>query len=102
MKKLSLLTKHAVEKVLKKYPDWTASANNKILKISIIFPSHVEALVFIARVTVHAEVQQHHPEILYSYQKVTVKLTTHEAKGLTVRDVKLLEKIDQLKPTTRV
>lgn len=63
---------------------------------SFSFDSHVEALVFIARITVHSEVLQHHPDIKFTYKKVKVKLTTHEPKGLTKKDIEMADRINSL------
>ena len=51
-------------------------------------------LAFVAKVAVHAEVMNHHPDIELSYGKVKVKLSTHDAKGLTTLDFELAKRID--------
>jgi len=43
-----------------------------------------------------AEAQWHHPDLEVSFKKVKVKLTTHEAGGITERDVKMAKEIDKL------
>ncbi|AAC06420.1 4a-hydroxytetrahydrobiopterin dehydratase [Aquifex aeolicus] len=43
-----------------------------------------------------AEAQWHHPDLEVSFKKVKVKLTTHEAGGITERDIKLAKSIDEL------
>lgn len=95
MKKKPLLTTKEIEKFLKRYPEWSVNAKQNLLYRTIKFENHIDALVFIARVTVFAEVQQHHPDIEFSYSKVKVKLTTHEVKGLTKKDLKLASRIEK-------
>ncbi|MDA8596720.1 4a-hydroxytetrahydrobiopterin dehydratase [Candidatus Pacebacteria bacterium] len=96
MKQSALLKAKEISRVLKKYPDWSVTSNKTQFYRTFTFPKHIDALVFIARITVHAEVLQHHPEVIYSYSKVKVKLTTHDVKGLTKLDVLLLERIEKL------
>jgi 4a-hydroxytetrahydrobiopterin dehydratase len=49
-----------------------------------------------ARVALAAEAAGHHPEWTNVYNKVTITLTTHDAGGLTAKDVALAERIDAL------
>jgi 4a-hydroxytetrahydrobiopterin dehydratase len=58
------------------------------------FDDYIKALVFVARISVHAEVLKHHPDIELSYGKVKVKLTTHKLKALSRLDLALLERIE--------
>lgn len=88
------LTKKQLDTFLGRHTQWSATSKNTKLNHTFKFSSHVDALVFIARITVHAEVLQHHPEITFSYQKVKVTITTHEAKGLTKKDIDLAKRID--------
>ncbi len=43
-----------------------------------------------------AEAQWHHPDLEVSFKKIKVKLTTHEAGGITERDFRLAESIDRM------
>lgn len=85
-----------LKKALSSLELFSPTPKNTKLTATFDFKSHVEALVFIARITVHAEVEQHHPDIDFTYKKVKVSLTTHEAKGLTQKDIKLAKKIESL------
>ena len=96
MKKTALLKPRDLKALAKQLPEWSVSNKSTNIKRTFSFDSHVEALVFIARVTVHAEVLQHHPDIKFTYQKVAVTLTTHDVKGLTKVDVALAKRIDAL------
>ena len=94
MRRTVLLKEKELNSFLKKYQDWKLNPKKTIIHKIFNFDSHVEALVFIARVTVHAEVLGHHPDIDFSYKKVKVKLTTHDLKGLTKKDVELAKRIE--------
>jgi 4a-hydroxytetrahydrobiopterin dehydratase len=94
--KVKLLTKAELTKGLKKLPQWSSNQKATVLTYTRTFKNHVDALVFIARITVHAQVMNHHPEIVFSYNKVKVSLSTHDVKGLTKQDIALATKISSL------
>ena len=56
----------------------------------------VEAFGFMTRAALWAEKWNHHPEWSNVYNRVTVVLTTHDAEGLSMLDVKLARKMDSL------
>ncbi|WP_310498254.1 4a-hydroxytetrahydrobiopterin dehydratase [Sandarakinorhabdus sp.] len=66
------------------------------LKRSFRFETFVEAFGFMTRVALLAEAADHHPEWSNVYNKVEIALTTHDAGGLSARDVKLATAIDAL------
>lgn len=57
------------------------------------------ALAFVDRVGELAERQQHHPDIAIHYSEVTLTLWSHDAGGVTTRDVELAEAIDASRAT---
>lgn len=70
--------------------------NNTIVK-HFKFDTFSQALGFIVQVGLEAEKQNHHPEFLNVYNKVTIRLTTHDAKGVTKKDIDLAASIDNIK-----
>lgn len=60
------------------------------------FNSFVEAFGFMASVALVAESMGHHPEWFNVYNRVTVDLTTHDAGGITQKDVELAQKMNEL------
>lgn len=58
------------------------------------FPSFRDSIVFVNRVASLADDVDHHPDIDIRYTTVNLTLTTHEAKGLTQRDLELAERVD--------
>jgi 4a-hydroxytetrahydrobiopterin dehydratase len=77
-------------------PEWTVDSEH--LKRSFRFGDFVEAFGFMARVALLAERADHHPEWFNVYNRVDVALTTHDAGGLSARDLKLAAEIDALVP----
>ena len=60
------------------------------------FADFVHAIGFVEHLAEVAEEQQHHPDIDIRYNKVTLRLSSHDAGGVTTRDVRLAEAIQHL------
>jgi 4a-hydroxytetrahydrobiopterin dehydratase len=65
---------------------------------SFKFANFVEAFSFMTAIALEAEKMDHHPDWSNVYNTVKIKLNTHEAKGITRKDLDLAEKIDSLFP----
>ena len=78
-------------------PDgWTLEEGGKALLRRITFKDFSEAFTFLTRVAMHAEKVDHHPEFTSRWNRVDFRLTSHDAGGVTERDVKLAEAINKL------
>ena len=66
------------------------------LEKTFVFGDFVQAFGFMTRAAMVAEKMDHHPEWFNVYRTVAVTLSTHDAGGLTERDVELAEKMDAL------
>lgn len=60
------------------------------------FKDFREAMEFAQKVGEEAEREHHHPDINIKYNRVEIKLTTHDANGLTYKDFKMAKIIEQL------
>ncbi len=60
------------------------------------FADFVHAVEFVEHLAEVAEAQRHHPDIDIRYNKVTLRLSSHDAGGVTARDVHLAEAVQQL------
>ena len=60
------------------------------------FADFKTAFAFMSASALKAEQMDHHPEWFNVYNRVEVTLTTHDADGLSLRDVKMARKIDAL------
>lgn len=89
-------TQKDVEKGLKKLSLWVPNKKHTQITKTFEVPNFVAALAFLAKVTVHAEVMGHHPEVELSYGKLVIKLSTDSVKGLTKSDFELAARIDGL------
>ena len=78
-------------------PDgWTLDDSGKALLRSFKFEDFSEAFAFLTRVALHAEKADHHPEFTSVWNRVDFRLTSHDAGGVTDRDVRLAEAINRL------
>lgn len=59
------------------------------------FPTFPAAIAFVNRIADVAETMDHHPDVDIRYTKVTCTLSTHSAGGITAKDFKLAESIDE-------
>lgn len=71
---------------------WRRRAN-KLTK-DFEFSSFRDSIVFVNRVATLADTSDHHPDIDVRYDTVTLTLTTHDAGGITEKDLDLAEQID--------
>lgn len=75
-------------------PEWDYDEARDAITRSIVFTDFAEAFGFMAQVAILAERMDHHPEWSNVYNRVDVLLTTHDAGGLSERDVELAGAID--------
>ncbi len=61
-----------------------------------VFADFLTAVQFIGEMAPHAEELDHHPELFTVYDRVEVKLTTHDADGLTEYDFALAARLDEV------
>ena len=67
---------------------------------SLEFASFMQAIEFVNQVARTAEEIDHHPDILISWRRVTLNLSSHDVGGVTNRDFTLAARIDDLIPSS--
>lgn len=77
-------------------PDWDFDEGRDAITRSFVFADFVEAFGFMTRVALIAEKADHHPEWSNVWNRVEILLTTHDAGGLSHRDIELAQAIDGL------
>ncbi len=82
----------AIAHALIDLPGWTRNGDG--IDRRYVFRDFSEAFGFMARVALLAEKADHHPEWSNVYNKVDIRLTTHDAGGLSARDFALARAID--------
>lgn len=75
---------------------WMLGDDGKALVRTVKFKDFSEAFGFLSRVALHAEKVDHHPEFTSVWNRIDFRLTSHDAGGITDRDMRLAEAINQL------
>ncbi len=75
--------------VLKALPGWVETPGREAIARTFTFKDFNEAFGFMARAALVAEKSDHHPEWRNVYKTVEVVLATHDAGGVTARDIEL-------------
>ena len=77
---------------------WTVADDGKSIARSYKFRNFREALAWMVRAGFEAEAMDHHPDWSNSYNRVEVRLTTHDKGGLTDKDIDLARRLEKLAP----
>ena len=92
MTRLTILEVEAKMKSIDK--NWILKGN--LIQREFLLEDFIQAFSFMTSVSLIAEKHDHHPNWKNVYNKVEIRLFTHEANGLTERDFKLAKEIDQI------
>lgn len=74
-------------------PQWRCE-DGEALSRDLVFADFKAAFAFMTEVAAVADRMDHHPEWSNVYNRVSIRLTTHDSRGLTLRDVALAHSID--------
>jgi len=85
-----------IESYLSILTGWQAAFDYKSIERSLLFKNHYQVMAFLNALAYISHQQDHHPEIYYGYNHVKITLTTHNAKGVTLNDMILAARINQL------
>ena len=88
------LTEEQIQTEIEKLSKWLV-VNGKLHK-DIEFSSFNEAFGFMTRASMEIEKMNHHPEWFNVYNKLTIDLMTHDAGGITEKDINLAKILDSL------
>jgi 4a-hydroxytetrahydrobiopterin dehydratase len=86
------------KEALKELHGWSEVEDRDAIRKTYHFSSFVEAWGFMSKVALLAEKMDHHPEWFNVYNRVEIILTTHDAGGLSERDIRLAHAADELAP----
>jgi 4a-hydroxytetrahydrobiopterin dehydratase len=85
----NLLDETSRETALRELAGWTCDDGRKAISRRFTFGNFRQAFAFMTEVAIEAEKLDHHPEWSNVYRHVDIRLTTHDAGGLTELDVRL-------------
>ncbi len=83
-----------------KIPGWKLVDGRDAIQRSFRFADFKAAFGFMTQVALVAEKQDHHPEWFNVWNRVDITLATHDAGGLSKRDIALAEAVDAIAITT--
>lgn len=83
-----------INKNLTSFAGWRY--NKEALERTFTFKDFSEAFAFMTRVALIAETLEHHPDWSNVYNKVTIRLSTHDAGGVTGKDFAFVKKMESL------
>jgi len=87
-------TSQQIENFLQQHPQWRVQ--DDALYRELVFKDFNAAFAFMQRVAVIAEQMDHHPDWRNVYNRVEIRLSTHDAGGITKLDFELAEAINRL------
>lgn len=91
---MNRLSEKDIEKKLKELDGWTYQ--DEAIHTSLEFRDFKEAFSFMTLVAFEAEALQHHPDWSNVYNELNISLSTHDADGVTEKDVKLAQIINKI------
>jgi 4a-hydroxytetrahydrobiopterin dehydratase len=90
------LSAEARKSTLKGLSGWKEVAGREAIERTFVFKDFSEAFGFMSRAALVAEKNDHHPEWRNVYKTVEVVLSTHDAGGVTSRDVELAKAMNAI------
>lgn len=91
---MELLTEEQIAERLAGLAGWTRQGNSIVREVALA--DFRAAMLYVGAVAYLAEAANHHPDVLISWNKVTLTLSTHSAGGLTSKDFALAMQISAL------
>jgi len=91
---MAKLTIEDLKSALKRLPDWKLADNSEAITRKFQFVDFDAAFSFMTRAALKAAAMDHHPEWFNVYNKLDVTLATHDAGGVTAKDIELATAMD--------
>ena len=89
---MDLLSESEIEAGLARLEGWRRQGPS--IRKQYQFPTFMEGIAFVNRVAALAEAADHHPDIMVTFRRVTMSLSTHSEGALTQKDLKLAQEIE--------
>ncbi|MBO6554681.1 MAG: 4a-hydroxytetrahydrobiopterin dehydratase [Roseitalea sp.] len=89
------LTTDELTTALETLAGWTAEEDGKAVTRTFKFGTFTQAFAFMTAAALTAEKMDHHPEWFNVYNRVDVRLTTHDSGGVTALDIALAGAMDK-------
>ncbi|MFK7838787.1 MAG: 4a-hydroxytetrahydrobiopterin dehydratase [Bdellovibrionales bacterium] len=86
-----------IEKELQNLSGWQRHETKHAIQKSFKFNNFASTWAFMSHIALIAEKMDHHPEWNNIYNRLDIILTTHDANGISTRDVKMAKSIDKIR-----
>ncbi len=90
---MSLLSQNEISLKLKNLPGW--ERDEQSLRKEFVFPTFADAMIFVNEVAQAAEDMNHHPDIFINQNIVKLLTKSHDAMGVTDKDIALVERAQE-------
>ena len=90
-----LLSEAEIEDALVKQKGWVYDPENKCLKKAFVFKDFVCTFGVISQIAIWAEKLNHHPDWSNVYNRLEVRLSTHDLGGVGSLDLELLKRVEE-------
>lgn len=89
------LTDDEISALINDMPQWKLDPDGLAIRSDLTFADFKQAFAFMTEVAGQADRADHHPEWFNVYNRVSIRLTTHDAGGLTAKDAGMARFIDE-------
>ena len=93
---IKAINNYGIEILLSKLKSHWINKDNEEIYCDFSFKNFNEGINFINSVAEQSEIHNHHPEIIVKYKNVRIVLTTHDVKGLSIKDFILASRIENI------
>lgn len=91
---MKMLSEDVLSRVLETLPDWTLQGDALVWQRR--FPDFAAAFTFLTRVALLAEKRDHHPDIRLEYDRLELRLKSHDVDRITQRDLDMAAAVSEL------
>jgi 4a-hydroxytetrahydrobiopterin dehydratase len=90
-----MLEENEIDAALRDLPEWRRDGD-ALVRVITVPGGFSDAIAFVARLAAAADQADHHPDVAISWNRVTVRWSTHSAGGITARDVEMARRTDEI------
>lgn len=97
---MSAISKEQIDEALASLPGWSRQGEGEAIVKTYDFADFRSAMDFMQRASGPIEEMDHHPDWTNLYAQVQIRLSSHDADGVTARDVRLAKVLDRVAAAT--
>lgn len=90
------ITPSRLTAALVQLPDWQVDSAASQIERTLRFRDYYHTIAFVNAIAFMAHVEDHHPDLVVSFDRIVVRYSTHDAGGVTENDLICAAKVDRL------